>query len=226
LKCDEKEKSRPAPFKPESPLVIICEGFQDSGFIAALLKHLNITNCDVTFPKKKRNKSNGLDGMPSMAELLVPEPTVKGIAFIRDADDNAEKAFKDACEGFPSPYKAPKKSFVPEKNESRTTAVFLIPGKGKTGTIEHLLLEAVFAVHKDLQKCVLGFEACRKNTATWDENKKAKMKMLSVIASFCEDDPGCSLGFIWSKGADNPIDIASPVFTELATFLKEFSALG
>jgi hypothetical protein len=34
------------------------------------------------------------------------------------------------------------------------------------------------------------------------------------------------VGFIWSKGIDNPIDIKSPVFAELSTFLKDFSALG
>jgi hypothetical protein len=226
LKCDEKEKVREKPFKPESPLVIVGEGFQDAGFICALLRHLKIENCDVTFPKKKRDKANGKDGMIEMAKLMVQEPDLKGIALVRDADVNSGTAFEEACLAFESPYKAPKKPFAVEKGKTLTSAVFLVPGNGKTGTLEHLLLEAVFANHKDLEKCVLSFEACRKNTATWTNNKKAKMKMQSVIASFCEDDPGCSLGFIWFKGADNPIDIASPVFNELSDFLKAFSACG
>jgi hypothetical protein len=33
------------------------------------------------------------------------------------------------------------------------------------------------------------------------------------------------LGWIWSKGKDNPLDIASPVFQELADFLRDFTAV-
>jgi hypothetical protein len=227
LKCDEKEKVREKPFKPESPLVIVGEGFQDAGFICALLRHLKIENCDVTFPKKKRDRANGKDGMVEMAKLMVQVPSLKGIALIRDADDKPSKAFEDSCAAFETPYRAPEKPFVVEKNKKDlSSGVFLIPGNGRTGTLKHLLLEAVFANHKDLEKCVLNFEACSTNTASWADNKKAKMKMQSVIASFCEDDPGCSLGFIWHKGVDNPIDIGNPVFSELSDFLRAFSASG
>lgn len=223
MKCDDKEKVRENPFKPESPLVIVSEGFQDAGFICALLRHLRIENCDVTFPKKKRDKANGKDGMIEMAKLLIQEPNLKGIALIRDADTDLNVAFTDACKAFEAPYKSPKQPFLVEKGKNLTSAVFLIPGNGRTGTLEHLLLEAVFAKHKDLEKCVLSFEQCRTNTASWTENKKVKMRMQHVIASFCEGDPGCSLGFIWNKGIDNPINISSTAFNELSEFLKNFS---
>jgi hypothetical protein len=48
--------------------------------------------------------------------------------------------------------------------------------------------------------------------------------MQCVIASFCEDDPGCSLGFIWQKKKHNPIDINSPAFMELSDFLTDFTS--
>jgi hypothetical protein len=218
LKCDELGARRAGNFEPESPFVVVCEGFQDSGFICALLKHLHIENCDVTFPKKKMGKS----GISEMVRLLVAESGVKGIAIVRDADGDPDGSFAEARDAFVDPFEKPKESCVIHRGKHRISAVFLIPGKTKKGTLEHLLFEAVSASHADVAKCVKDLEACARNMAAWDENKKAKMRMQSAIASFCEDDPGCSLGFIWHKKADNPIEIASPCFKELADFLAEF----
>ena len=222
MKCDEKELSRSDPFKPESPFVIVCEGFQDAGFVCALLRRLHIANCDVTFPKKKRDGANGEQGIPAMVSLLSAVPSIIGIAIIRDSDEDANQSFSKACAAYVKPFDPPKEPFVVERGKHKTTGVFLMPGRGKTGALEHLLLEAVFATHEPLADCVNALEVCNQRAANWNENKKAKMKMQCVIASYCQDDPGCSLGFIWHKGIDNPIDITSPVFQLLADFLKDF----
>jgi hypothetical protein len=79
------------------------------------------------------------------------------------------------------------------------TAIFLMPGKGRKGTLEHLLFEAVAGKHEEVAKCVSSLEACAKSIAAWEENKKAKMRMQCVVASFCQDDPACSLGIEQAK---------------------------
>ncbi len=222
MKCDEKEAKREKPFEPESPYVIVCEGFQDSGLICALLRHLKITNCDVTFPKKRRDGANGKDAIFAILKLLSgfkPE----GLAVIRDADENSDDSFKETAAGFPTPYGAPRTAFTVEKAKHRT-GIFLLPGRGKIGTLENLLLDAVAAKTPPVIDCINQLEHCANWRAGWGNNKNAKMKMHCAVASFCKDDPGCSLGFIWSKGADNPMDISSPIFKELADFLREFSA--
>jgi hypothetical protein len=224
LKCDDKEEVRPAPFKPESPFVIVCEGFQDAGLFCALLEHLKITNCDVTFPKKKRDGANGESGIPEMVRLLSEEQTVSGIAIMRDADENADDSFAKAQAAFTGQFTAPKDCFVVSRGKHKTTAVFLMPGRGLTGGLEALLLKAVFASHPELDTCISSLESCHKITALWSDKKKAKMRMQCVIASFCKADPGCSLAFIWKKGKDNPIDLASDAFKELSDFLVEFTA--
>jgi hypothetical protein len=227
LKCDEKEPNPRPPFKPENRFVVVCEGFQDASFVCALLRHLQITNCDVTFPKKRRNGANGDSGIPDMVNLLSGEKLINGIAILRDADEDATESFKKACAAFVAPFHVPKDPFVIDRKKHHTTGVFLIPGNGKTGTIEHLLLPAVYANHPDLEKCINGLENCSAplRQETWGQNKIAKMHMHCVVAAFCHDDPGCSLGWIWSKGKDNPLDIASPVFQELADFLRDFTAV-
>jgi hypothetical protein len=223
LKCDEKETPRDKSFEPESPYVIVCEGFQDAGFIKALLGHLKITNCDVTFPKKRRDGANGKDGIPQIVKLLAPRD-ITGIAIVRDADDDPIAAFNEAKAAFIDPFVAPDASFT-LKNGKRRTGVFLIPGIGKRGTLDHILFDAVATTLAPVAACVNAFQACARAQwrNEWSENRKAKMKMHSVIASFCEDDPGCSLGFIWAKGQDNPLDISNPIFKELSDFLTEFS---
>jgi hypothetical protein len=227
LKCDEKEFKRDKAFEPESPYVIVCEGFQDSGLICALLRQLNITNCDVTYPKKRRDGANGKDAIFKVLEVVsqqkVGGESLRGIAVVRDADEDPEASFKETAAGFPAPYVAPKEGFTIEQAKYRT-GIFLIPGKGKRGTLEHLLLDAVAAKNPPVVECVNKLETCASWRIDWSSNKNAKMKMHSVVASFCKDDPGCSLGFIWSKKADNPMDIASPVFKELEDFLRAFSA--
>ncbi len=224
MKCDDKEKARLVAFKPESPLVIVCEGFQDAGFVCAMLKHLKIDNCDVTFPKKRRDGANGKSGIPAMVELLAGESIVTGIALLWDADEDADASFKEACAAFVQPFHAPKDKFTIETQKGRSTGVFLVPGSGQTGTIEHLILKAVYADHPNLSQCVQGFANCYPRGANWKDNKKAKRDMHCVIAAFCEDDPGCSLGFIWQKKKDNPVNLASPAFKELSDFLFLFSA--
>jgi len=221
LKCDEKEVKRDKPFEPESPYVIVCEGFQDSGLVCALLKKLGITNCDVAFPKKRRDGANGKDGIAKMVDLL-RDRKLDGVAVIRDADDDPADALKEAQSAFSGPYIAPQKPFTIEKKKNRT-GIFLVPGAGKTGTLDDLLFSAVVASGHPVTGCVDNFQTCSNWTAGWANNKKAKMKMHSLVAAFCKDDPGCSLGFIWQKGVDNPIDISSPVFRELSDFLTAFS---
>jgi hypothetical protein len=223
LKCDEKEEVRPVPFQPESPFVIVCEGFQDRGFFCALLEHLKITNCDVTFPKKKRDGANGESGIPEMVRLLSEVATVGGIAIMRDADEDAEDSFARAQLAFTGQFIAPKDSFVVSRGKHKTTGVFLMPGKGLLGGLEALLLKAVFASHPELDTCISSLEVCHKLTDLWSDKKKAKMKMQCVIASYCKDDPCCSLGFIWRKGKDNPIDLANEAFKELSDFLVDFT---
>jgi hypothetical protein len=226
LKCDEKEPKREKAFEPESPYVIICEGFQDRGLICALLGHLNIANCDVTFPKKRRDGANGKDAifqvLTAVAGQKIAGENLSGLAVIRDADENPAESFKEVVDKFPSPYTAPKTPFTVAKGKYRT-GIFLIPGQGKTGTLDHLLIDAVSAKNAPVIECVNQLELCADWRIEWSANKIAKMKMHCAVASFCKDDPGCSLGFIWSKKEDNPMDIASPVFKELADFLKDFS---
>lgn len=223
MKCDEKEAARAKPFEPESSNVVVCEGFHDMGLVCALSKHLGITNCDVTYPKKS-DGGNGKDAIKTVVELLAGRtPKPSGLLIVTDADADPNRSFEGIKAAFCSPYPAPPRPFVIHKARNHKTGVFLIPGTGKTGALEALLLAAVQKEKPDALKCIEQFEKCTNTTSSWSDNKKDKMRMACYVASHCKNDPCCSLAFMWSE-KNLLLNLTNPVFEELGNFLKEFSA--
>jgi len=225
LKCDRKEETGIGLFEPESPYVIVCEGYQDLGLICALLTHLGIKNCDVTYPKKIEG-GNGKDAICKSVTLLAGAPIVKGVLVVTDADDDAPGAFAKICVGMStSKFPIPKTPFSVEKTKSMRSGVFLMPGSGKNGALEHLILEIVKTERPDLITCVESYRRCTAGAEAWSDNKDAKMKMQCIVAATCEKNPYCSLSWVWdSKYATIPVKIDSPVLKELSDFLIAFAS--
>jgi hypothetical protein len=223
LKCAEKEIPGAPPFEPESPFVIVCEGWQDASFVCALLERLDITNCDVTYPTRT-DGGNGKDAIKKMVYLLAGrKPVLSGLAVIADADPNPEDSFKGICESFSGPYKPPPNGFEIHEHKEVRTAVFLIPGKGKTGALEHLFLDAITAANPDALICVDTLRECAQSTREWSENKIGKMRLAAYVATTCKNDPCCSPAYLWTS-KNRVFEISNPAFKELSDFLIAFTA--
>jgi hypothetical protein len=223
LKCAEKEVAGAPPFEPESPFVIVCEGWQDASFVCALLERLGVTNCDVTYPKKS-DGGNGKDAIKKMVLLLAGrKPVLSGLAVIADADSTPEDSFKGICESFSAPYKPPPNCFEMHEHKETRTAIFLIPGRNKTGALEHLFLDAIQAVNPDGLRCVDALRECAQVTREWSENKIGKMRLAAYVATNCKNDPCCSPAYLWSS-KNMVFEISNPVFKELSDFLEAFTA--
>lgn len=204
---------------------MVCEGFHEVGFLCNLLRSLGIANCDVTFPKKVEHGGNGkariievLKGLASRKQGL------EGVMVLWDADLDAQTAFKEARMAFTfkdSPFTAPPTPFVIHQGTIRT-AIFITPGAGRTGTLEHLMLDAANTNRPDLAACVEQLCICvGMGQRELSENDKAKARLAAMIAASC-DEPTCSLAWIWGK-VGNPIPIDSPHFAELSDFLRLFT---
>jgi hypothetical protein len=219
LKCDEKAAKSENAFEPESPFVIVCEGFHERSLTCALLVRLGITNCDVTFPKH-----SGKSGIKDVVALLAGrEEALKGVFIVADADTNAQESFKMLCKAYASPFPEPLSAFTVHQGKKHRTGIFLMPGKGKTGALEHLLLEAVKEKSPQALECIENFENCVATTEMWTENKKAKMRFACYVATHCKNDPSCGTGFIWTT-KNLMLEINSPVFEELCEFLQACGA--
>ncbi len=160
---------------------------------------MEINNCDVTYPAKV-DGGNGKEAIGKVVQLLAGRASsLWGVAIIADADPDPEKSFKDICIGFAAPFKAPANCFEIADGKRHRTAVFLIPGKDKTGALEHLFLDAITQVNVNALQCVDIYRDCCQTTENWSENVIGKMRLTAYVAANCEKNPACSPAFLWTS---------------------------
>jgi hypothetical protein len=221
------------PHSPASlprPFVIVGEGYGDVCFVDELLTFHNISNCSVGCPsrqtEKKKNGRNELDNyLAGIAIVRTNKDStpLAGILIILDADTDPDGQFELAVDaltenGFPSP----KNPYVVEEYDGFRVAAYLHPAKGRTGTLEHILLDAALKATPTFEKCLEAFADCTGAIPGATENQQAKMKLSALVGARCTENPWASDAMIWhSKG--NPVPIQSDCFDALANFIKEFS---
>lgn len=210
-----------SPIKRTLPFVAVCEGYGDVCFIAELLAHRNIKVCNVGCPTKK-HFGDGKGAIPAYLKALATDKKgLRGILLVIDGDDKPQEFFTSMVHALTSAsFPAPDKPFTIEEKGIRVS-IFVIPRSGQNGTLDDLLLEAVFKEHPEAQQCIEKFVDCTKVSKAWKPNQQAKMKLSALVAAYCEQNPWCSLAWVWNtKG--NPIPINSDSFGHLADFLVAF----
>ncbi len=166
----------------------------------------------------------GKEAIGKLVGLLAGRASkLRGVLIVTDADDDPLASFTEATKAFVDPFKPPTSSYVIHKGKKHKTGVYLTPGRGKTGELEHLLLEAVLAENPKGLECIDKLGECTSTMADWKPNKIAKMRMACYVASHCKNDPCCSLAYLWAK-KNKVLDIANPAFAELGDFLVEFAS--
>jgi hypothetical protein len=213
------------------PFFIVAEGMGDARFIDELLQFKGITSCSVGCPSRESSKNKtGKDAFPEYllaiqtARARAKSVPLRGLLTVADADGDAGRSFTavtNALENaqFPKPADAFKISEV----DGFKVAVYLVPGEGETGTLEHILLKAVFKKSPALEKCLEDLSTCTGGLKSVKPNAQAKMRMSALAATFCADNPWCSAANMWSdKG--NPVPINSDCFNHLHEFLATFVA--
>jgi hypothetical protein len=214
-----------------SPLVIVCEGMGDVHLVKCLLRHNNIENCQVGCPSTDSVQGMGKDKIADYLETIKTATTFRniklaGVLVIGDADkSNADcfvtlkKALKDA--DFPCPSEAYTVENFGTGEGAIRIGTYIIPGKGKNGTLEHLLLESIDDRKKS---CIDNFLNCVGIPTDLSDNELAKMKMSSLAGACCRKNPWTSVAYMWSDNC-NPVAVDNKCFNELSDFLKDFTAI-
>jgi hypothetical protein len=213
------------------PCFIATEGMGDARFVDELLQFRKITNCGVGCPSRQTGGSGKEAFLKYFAAIQTARTRAKsvplrGLLVIADADDNAGDAFKavvDAMTGatFPVP-QHPFSIEVSIEVVPFRVGIYLLPGSGRTGCLEHILLEATVTRTPHLAKCLDDFSTCSGALKSVRPNKHAKMRMSALAAAFCEDNPWASAHTMWSDNG-NPVPISSECFKDLREFLSAFS---
>jgi hypothetical protein len=210
------------------PFFIVTEGLGDARFVDKLLQFKNIANCSIGCPSQMSAQGMGKNSFSQYfaaiqtARSRAKSVALRGLLVIADANGDVSASFDEIVgalqrAGFPVPPDA----FSISGGKFRI-AIYLVPGKGETGTLEHLLLRAVFGKSPGLEKCLDDFSTCTGGLKSIKPNIQAKMRMSALAATFCTDNPWCSLANMWSD-PKNPVPLDSPQFDGLSNFVKNFA---
>jgi hypothetical protein len=212
-----------------NPIHVVCEGGSDKGFLEYLIRARRLKGFDVACPTPETVGAHGLSGFPKYLlalETSTDRLKLRGLLVVADADENPAGRFQEVRGALAAMGCDLNEPFAPQRFDSKnlTIGVFLMPGRGRTGTLEHLLLDAVFEANRELERCVNSFRECLREPVGWPENKQAKMRLHALIAGCCEEEPSTNLATVWNKGG-NPVPLGSKKFDELTETLRYFAAL-
>lgn len=214
----------------QSPFVIVCEGYGDAKFIDQLLTFHQIDSCTIGCPSDDVCKEH--EGKTKLEKYLrgirfetkkQNAKVLRGLLVIVDSDQDPNSQFESARSALKeADFPFPDKQFdIKQHTDSFRSAIFLMPGENRTGTLEHLLLEAIFDKIPSFSGCIDEFFKCTGLTLNCSENQQAKMKMSALIAACCKKNPWASPSMIWHDPG-NPVPIESTVFNPLFDFLHRF----
>jgi hypothetical protein len=210
------------------PFLVVCEGMSDVRFVGSLLEHNKITDYNVGCPSREgHGRGSGLDAIPAyllaIGAITQGKQKLRGILVLADSNDKPDERFSKiqtalSAAGFPKP----STPFNVEGGSVRV-GVFLVPEEGKKGTLDDLLLEAALQNNPPMRTCLDNFCECTGNVKSWKHNQQSKMRLSSLVAASCKDNPWASAAIMWSEEG-NPIPISSDTFTPITNFLKRFIA--
>ncbi|PYV63046.1 MAG: hypothetical protein DMG97_38750 [Acidobacteria bacterium] len=211
------------------PFILVCEGYGDAKFFNKFLEFLKIDNCSVGCPSRDVCKEyegdtdleKYLHGIRFITRKQGAAP-FRGLLVIVDADEKPQEQFVYAVEalknaGFP----VPQKEFILSEQDGLRIGVFLMPGEGRSGTLEHLLLEATLIKTPAFVDCLEQFSTCTGIIPSGTENQQAKMKMSALVGATCKNNPWASPAHVWSDPG-NPVPIESKAFDHISKFLRIF----
>lgn len=214
------------------PFLTVCEGWGDAQFFDRLLHFAGINNCSIGCPSrdvcKEQEGANDLQRYLGAIKFLYRKqnpPVLRGILLVVDADTSIPDQFTHAAEAltfaeFPTP--ADPYTILEDGQANLRAAICLMPGRNRTGTLEHILLQAAYGKTPALQQCVDRFAECTGVVATATDNQSAKMKMSMLVGACCKGNPWASVALMW-EDPGNPVPIDSPAFLPLIEFLRQFT---
>jgi hypothetical protein len=215
----------------EVPFVVACEGYNDVCLIDKLIDQCSITNCRIGCPSRTGVGGEGKDFLGQYLSAIDfaarkdTQRTMRGLLLVVDADENPEKAFSAACNALTfAEFPVPDSAFALRDENGIRTAVYVVPGVDKEGTLEHLLLRAAFEKAPAGETCVDGFLACVGRSTHEKPNTIAKMKMSALIAASFPTNPWATPGMLLQSGKNDLISFDSGYFKHLADFLAGFCA--
>ncbi len=207
----------------DGPVYVLCEGPADVRPVQRLLRREDLAGFSVNFAQGYQRFARHVRGLKTSSDWR----RVKRLLIIGDNDTDPAARWQNARdaltnERLPAPDRHA--DIVDGAPDGPLTGIFMMPRANAVGTLETLLMEAILQERDGLDDCLQRLDTCPATDCDeWDEVKRAKMRFQTAVAITCRDDPNAGAAHIWSK-TYNPIPVASPVFDDLAEFLRRAAA--
>ena len=197
------------------PALLLVEGRDDESFFQRIIERRNDKNVQVIAFNGKDNLGEFLAN--NLIPRLKPNPIVKTIGVVRDADDSYERAFQSIGDslrtaGLPPPSKPLTYAAGMLEGDAIRVVAYIMPDNNSDGDLETLCLKAVSEA--PAMACVDQYFDCLKsiNHVPRQESKARLRAFLSANP----DNPNLLIGHAIAAGV-LPWD--SPAFAEIHKFL-------
>jgi hypothetical protein len=222
LRLDELDVINQGPIT--HPHLILCEGKGDAAFFRALTAKHGLDGFQIGYPSEEKGMGGGF-GKDAFAGFLKGLPTRSGykstlrtILIATDNDSNPDESFRKVSTRIgEAGLTVPTRPLEIAQGTPRVT-VLMLPEGGKPGVLETLLLAACDK-SPTVTKCLEEYADCT-GAKTWPQGQLDKMRLRSLISASCQQDPECSITWIWKKNY-NPISLDNACFDPLLTFLRQ-----
>ncbi len=144
-----------------------------------------------------------------------------GILLVSDNDENPNASFAEVQAQIISAerYAVPNEPLIVATSQDHpATVVIMLPWVGNPGNLEVLCLPAMYERWPHQRECLDFLSECLE-TDDWPMTRQSQMRVRSLIAGICRDDPNTSLTHAWSRVIDL-IPFHNRCFDQVAAFLS------
>ena len=167
--------------------------------------------------------AGGVDQFPrrlaAIRTAAQAHPTLRSIGVIRDADDNAEGAFRSVSDHLQNAGYTPPVAHGESSDAMPSIGVFIVPDGVEPGAVESLCRRSVEGT--DAAQCVDEYLECLRRHDAMHSRNTDKSFAHAYLAAM--DDPVARVG----EGAQGGVwDFDSLAFAALTRFLRDLAAQG
>lgn len=183
-----------------------------------------LAGVQVGWPDEETTGGFGKDAFEAYLKALRPRQgfrNLRDLIVVGDNDIDPSKSFPNIQKALSAAgYPVPEAPWSTAGGQALRVSVVMLPGKDEPGNLDTYLLRAVDK--HPLNPCFAAYwECCR--TGELPVTKASKVKLTTIVAASCKENPSCSLVWVWSERG-NPIDLDHPSFDSLVEFLGPFAA--
>jgi|SRR5579863_1401555 len=219
-------------FEFTKPRFLICEGFDDKGFLEALvanrpaLPEFQILHAAECNDKKQGGRSGFRLSLDSSIRTFAGFGQLK--AFLIVSDNDTANSFREVQDEIRAAGHIP----PPDANSvgdilGKPVAVYMVPNINTFGDLETLSLPTIYKTWPKARICVPMFLRCTGalkyfGGAKWPKpSSVSKARARAASVGFNKDDPYKGIGRLFQSGT---LSAGHSCFDEMATFLNNFDA--